>query len=289
MRGLVLQPLLGLLLLSSCSPAQQPLTTVPMRPDGHLMAVPLTVNRSNQWFMWDTGAPTLVIDPRLVDSIRIERRGQGSITGAGVGPVGIVHAAPVELHIGAESYVADDPWIIDLSAVPIPADVRGLVGADLWSRYAVRMDSQRKTLELFPAGTYRPSHDETGLPLIVKDNKMYVDAILDVKPGLTVTERLRVDTGSQESINAPVVAQAIETRRTTLGNGLGANFEGVSGRMQAAHLGPFTVSDVWGPGGKGPAIGMEILRRFVVTFDAKAGKIYLKPTPALTEPVPAPE
>jgi hypothetical protein len=33
---------------------------------------------------------------------------------------------------------------------------------------------------------------------------------------------------------------------------------------------------------------MEMLRRFVVTFDAQAGKLYLEPTPALSEPVPPP-
>jgi hypothetical protein len=198
------------------------------------------------------------------------------------------HAAAVTMQLGSERYTAADPWVIDLSGVPIAKDVRGLVGADLWSRYAVRMNSQKKTFELFRPGSYRPASDEVALPLVVANNKMYVDVTLDVKPGLSRTERLRVDTGSEESVNAPIVGEALEVRRSILGNGLGQNFEAVSGRLQAVHIGPFTIRDVWGPGGKAPSIGMEMLRRFVVTFDAQAGKLYLKPTPALSEPVPPP-
>ena len=280
--------LISALLLASCTASERPLTTIPVRVDGELMVLPVTVEQSRQWFMWDTGAPSLVIDPKLTTDLGLKIKASETTTGTGAGPVAVSHSSPVQVQLGTERYVAEDPWIIDLSGVPIAKDVRGLVGADLWSRYAVRMNSQKKTLELFRPGTYRRTGAEITLPLIVANNKMYVDVRLDVKPGLSVTERLRIDTGSEESVNTPIVGQAVEVRRTILGNGLGQNFEGVSGRMQAVHIGPFTIRDVWGPGGKGPAMGMELLRRFVVTFDAAAGKIYLKPTPALNEPVPPP-
>lgn len=288
MRCVVLQAVLAFLLLPSCAAGQRPLTTIAVRPDGRLMVVPVTVGGSRQWFTWDSGAPSLIIDPRLVSDLGLAVTKADSTTGTGSGSIAMSHSVPVAVQIGEERYIAADPWIIDLSGVPIAKDVRGLVGADLWSRYAVRMDSQRHTLELFKPGSYSPSSDEVALPLTVMNNKMYMDVTLDVKPGLTKTERVRIDTGSEESVNAPIIGQAREVQRSVLGNGLGANFEGVSGRIDAVHIGPFTVRDVWGPGGKGPAIGMEMLRRFVVTFDARAGKIYLKPTPALADPVPPP-
>jgi hypothetical protein len=34
---------------------------------------------------------------------------------------------------------------------------------------------------------------------------------------------------------------------------------------------------------------MKLLWRFVVTFDAPHGRLYLRPTSAMREPVPAPE
>ncbi len=287
MRHLIMQLILSVV-LASCAAAQTPLTIVQVRPDGDLMALPVTIAGTKQWFMWDTGAPSLVIDPRLSRDLGLKAGATDSVTGTGTGSVAISHAEPIRVAIGSQSYVINDPWIIDLSGVPIAKDIRGLVGADLWSRYAVRMNSQRRTIELFAAGSYRPDREEVALPLIVENNKMYVDVVLAIKPGLTVTQRVRVDTGSEEFVNAPIVGQALETRRSILGNGLGENFEAVSGRMQAVAFGPFTIRDAWGPAGKGPSMGMEMLRRFIVTFDAGAGKIYLRPTPALNDPVPPP-
>lgn len=85
-----------------------------------------------------------------------------------------------------------------------------------------------------------------------------------------------------------IVGQARKIEATTLGNGLGANYQGVSGVFDAVRIGPYVLKSVWAPGGQLPAIGMEILRRFVITFDASRGVMYLEPTPALREPVPPP-
>lgn len=165
--------------------------------------------------------------------------------------------------------------------------MRGLIGADLLSRYAIKIDPVHHTVALFDARTFSAS-GETILPLIVKNDRYYVDATLDVRPGLTVTDRFRVDTGSGDSFDDPAAAKAVRTRSTTLGNGLGKNFQASSGEYAAAHLGPFTWRNVWGPATPTPFVGMEILRRFVVTFDAAQGKLYLRATASLNEPVPQP-
>lgn len=276
-------------MLSGCATAPRPpLASIDYRPDEKLAILPVTIMGRKEWFYWDTGAPRLYLDPRLATALNLTTRQPDSTTGVGKGSVHTAHVDPVEVGLGKVHFTADDPLLVDLSGLPGPKDVRGLVGADLWSRYVVRMNSQAHRLELFTPGTYRPQSDEAVLPLIVEKQKFYVDVRIDVKPGLSVVHRLRVDTGSGDSVNDPIVAQAIETRRTQVGIGLGTSYEAVSGKVDAIHLGPFTIRDVWGPGGEGPAIGMEVLRRLIVTFDAPGGKLYLKPTPALAEPVPSP-
>jgi len=288
MHARITQLLAAVFLLASCSTGPRPLTVVQARMDGHLLLLPVGIGGRQEWFAWDTGTPHLIIDPRLAAALKLPQRDAGSVTGTGKGPVGIVHTEPVGVTLGDVRYTAYDPWIIDLANVPIAKDVRGLVGGDLWSRYTVRMDSQAHTLSIYAPGTYRPGKDEVTLPLIVEKEKLYVDVALTVRPGQVVTHRLRVDTGSEESVNDPINGEALETRRSTLGNGLGQNYKAVSGRLTAITIGPFTIRDVWGPGGSGPAIGMEIFRRFVTTFDAPSGKLYLKSTPALAEPIPPP-
>lgn len=77
--------------------------------------------------------------------------------------------------------------------------------------------------------------------------------------------------------------------RTTLGNGLGTSYEGDSGVYDSVQIGPYILRNVWGPAGAVPIVGMEILRRFTLTFDAGHGELRLEPNAALRDPVPAPK
>ncbi len=228
-----------------------------------------------------------MVDPRLSNLLGLKPTGTGAIRGTGKGDVAMENLVPITVAIGDRSFVANDPWQIDLSHVPIAKDIRGLIGWDLLAAFVVRIDPRQQTLALFDPRGFVPG-PETAIPLIALDRRIFVDAALNVKPGLAVTHRLRVDTGSENSVNDEIVGKARETRHTVLGNGLGANFDALSGVYDAVHLGPYTWRNVWGPGGSQPAIGMEILRRFVVTFDVPHGRLYLRPTSALNEPVPGP-
>jgi hypothetical protein len=272
----------------SVAATQVPLAVIHYRVLGKLVAFPVRVNNGPPaLFYFDSGARHVVIDPRLSDRLGLKPIATGTLQGTGNGDVAIKHLAPVAISIGSISIRADDPWVVDLSHVPIDKNTRGLIGADILQRYVVRIDPQARTFSLFDPATFVPG-DETVLPLIAKDNRYFVDATIDVKPGLRVTERLRIDTGSEDSVNDAIVAQARKTKRTVLGNGLGTNFEAFSGMFDAVHLGPYTWHNVWGPGGTRPAIGMELLRRFAATFDVSHGRLFLRPNSALNQPVPGP-
>ncbi|HZD46258.1 MAG TPA: hypothetical protein VE109_09265, partial [Acidobacteriaceae bacterium] len=75
---------------------------------------------------------------------------------------------------------------------------------------------------------------------------------------------------------------------TTLGNGLGTSYQDVSGVYDTVILGPFTFRHVWGPAGAVPIIGMEMMRRFTLTFDTNRALLYLEPNASFHDPVPAP-
>ena len=62
----------------------------------------------------------------------------------------------------------------------------------------------------------------------------------------------------------------------------------MSGKYRSVRFGPYVFRDFWGPGGNPPLIGMELLQRFVMTFDAPHGRIYLAPIGRLDAPVPHP-
>jgi hypothetical protein len=267
-----------------------PVAAIPYRLDGKLLDFQVSINGyAPVWFCLDSGAPHSVIDPRLAKILGLTVTPGGSVTGTGAGAVATGHVGPVTMTLaGAPPIPVADPWVIDLSGVPFAKDTLGLVGHELFANYVVRLDPLHGTLYLFDPKTFAQGPGGTTLPLIVENGKLFLEVGLDVNPQLRVRHKLRIDTGSEESVNDPIVAQARETRVTTLGQGLGQDFQAVSGVFDAVHVGPYTIRHVWGPGAPTPAIGMEIFRRFVTTFDVTRGTLHLAPTPALTEPVPPP-
>jgi hypothetical protein len=265
------------------------LAEIAYRLDGKLILLPIKVNQSPaQNFMLDSGASHTVLDPRLTKGLGLAVTSSSSTTGTGAGAVAVDHVGPVALGIGRLTLAVADPWVIDLSNVPIDRSVRGLVGSELFKHYVVRIDPVRRVLSVFDPTRFRFPKSGALIPLVVEGDRLFLDAVLDVRPGLSVRRRLRIDTGSESSVNDPSARQSQTTHSIQLGGGLGTDVQGVSGLFDAVHVGPYTIRQVWGPGGDRPAIGMEILRRFVVTYDAPNGRMHLQPTAALNEPVPAP-
>jgi hypothetical protein len=100
---------------------------------------------------------------------------------------------------------------------------------------------------------------------------------------------MRIDTGSGDSVSDEAVKDSNSTQKTVLGNGIGENYSGYSGIYKAVHVGPFTFENVWGTGSPHPAIGMEMFRRFNVTFDIPHGTLYLEPNLHFREHFPSPQ
>lgn len=290
-----LLPLLAAPLIVSASvPATSPLATIAYRPDGtagKLIAIPVAVNGAvPRWFVLDTGAPRSALDTRLAAELKLTPARMTREGGTGRGTVAAGHPGALVLTVGGVRLPVNDPLTLDLAGVPISKTDRGLVGSELLSHYVVRIDPVQHRLALFDPRRFRPEPGDVRLPLGIdaEHRRFYINAALHVRPGMTVRHRLRIDTGSEDSIDDPIVRQARQVTTTQLGNGLGANYRGYSGVYDSIELGPFQIKHVWGPGGALPAVGMEVLRRFVVTFDAPHRALYLRPTPALAEAVPPP-
>ena len=284
----------SLLLGAHPAPNSAPLATVSYRSDGtakKLISLPVSVyGAPARWFILDTGAPRSALDNRLARDLKLQPVKTTREGGTGHGTVPAGHLRPLRLTIGKVSLPVADPLMLDMANVPIGPDNRGLIGSELLSAYVVQIDPTHHTVSIFDPSTFQPRRGDVRLPLGVdgERRRFYLDAVLQVRPGLTVTHRLRIDTGSEDSVDDPIVKQARRVTATQLGNGLGSNFQGVSGVYDRVTIGPFPFTYVWGPGGDLPAIGMELLRRFTVTFDAPHHALYLRPNAALSEPVPPP-
>ena len=281
-----------LLMLSGCSGSRsdgiQPLGNLEYRRDGKLMMVQARVNGAGPfWFIVDSGAPRSVIDPSLAAELKLEMTGRTTTTGTGRGAVPLAYGEPVKIDLGGGSY-RSSPYVIDLSGTPLPKEVRGLIGSELFLDHVVRIDPAAQRITWFNPERTPSVSNGSMLPLRAEAGRLFLRARIEPRNGLTIDRELRIDTGSESSVNDPSAAEATLIATTTLGNGLGSNFEGVSGKYHSVTIGPYVFRDFWGPGGNPPLIGMELLQRFVMTFDAPHGRAYFAPIGRIDAPVPHP-
>lgn len=267
----------------------RPLAEISYRPVGKLIYVPVQVNGSSSlWFIFDTGAPNSIIDTAAAKKLHIKAISSGIIHGTGKGDVSADDAGEARLTLGGLTTRVPHAKIMDLSKVPVPVKEDGLLGAEFLEQYVVRIDPAAHTIAFYDPNTFAYRGDGKSLPLELTNNRLYVQIGLAAKPGKLVERRLRVDTGSEDSIDDDTVRNSPTTQKTTLGNGLGTSYEDVSGVYDRVIIGPFTFRHVWGPAGAVPIIGMEMMRRFTLTFDTRHGLVYLEPNSSFNEPVPAP-
>ncbi len=267
----------------------EPAGVIPFKLDGKLMLVEASINHSAPvTFVVDSGASHSVFDPRFAQQLGLKVETTAPTTGTGAGDVAKAHAPAAVMTVHGCKIDLPQPWVIDLSKAPMPATVKGLLGAELFKNYIVRMDPVKSTLTLFDPASFQDDGGGTSIPLIVDGDKLFLEATLEVPAGEKVKHRLRIDTGSESSVNDEIVKESAEVRTSISGNGLGENYKSYSGVFASVAIGPYSISHVWGPGDPRPSIGMEMLRRFIITFDAPHGRLYLEPTPQLNEPVPTP-
>src|ERR1041385_629407 len=118
------------LILSLLLAALTPVTTITARRVERLVYVPVRVNGQGPfWFCLDSGSHHAVVDPFIVRRLGLTATAPGTTSGTGQGGVPSRRVQPLTLTLGTVKIHAAEPWEIDLSGVPIPKWVHGLIGA----------------------------------------------------------------------------------------------------------------------------------------------------------------
>ena len=212
------------------SPVNKPLVEISYRPVGKLIYVPVQVNGSSPlWFCFDTGAPNSLIDQAAAQKLKISALSSGVIHGAGKGEVTASDAGEVQFTISGLTTRVPHAKIVDLSKVPVPVKEDGLLGAEFLEQFVVRIDPAYHTIAFYDPKTFAYHGHGKSMPLELTNSRLYVRVGLAAKPGELVERRVRVDTGSEDSIDDDTIRSSPRTQKTTLGNGLGTSYEDVSG------------------------------------------------------------
>jgi predicted aspartyl protease len=175
-------------------------------------------------------------------------------------------------------------------------DVHGILGYELFSRFIVKIDYDKKIMTLILPDKFHPRKKFQELPMLVEDTKPFILTTLNISPSNSMTAKLLMDTGashglmlepsSDERIRVPLT-----TVSTVIGRGLGGLITGKTGRIESLKLGEYTLDHILAnfpdPNSymdtlkstltfRHGTVGGEILSRFTVIFNFPQGKMYLK-------------
>lgn len=175
-------------------------------------------------------------------------------------------------------------------------DVQGVLGYELFSRFIVEVDYERKQLTLTSAEYYKPKKKYQMIPISIQDTKPYVQVPVELNDSVSVNAKLLIDSGAGYGLVLdPSTNKLIKLPKkhvsSLIGRGLGGLITGQIGRIKSLDLGKYKIenvvanfpdpnsyidtlkaSDVFRNG----SIGGEILSRFTVVYNFPGEKIYFK-------------
>ena len=175
-------------------------------------------------------------------------------------------------------------------------DVHGILGYELFSRFIVEINYERKIMKLMQPKKFRVKRKFQSLPIRIEDTKPYLTTPIVLQNGTQLTAKLLVDSGASHGLMLDQTSDSrIEVPETyvssVLGRGLGGEIRGKVGRIKMLQMGEFRLHDPivnfpdphsyfdtlkTGLAPRNGSIGGEVLSRFTVIFNFPKEEIYLK-------------
>ncbi len=272
--------------------------TLPFRLLNNHVYVQAMVNGKGPYtFIVDTGGHTL-ISPRVAAETGLKVMGAGSTSGAGEKSETTGYARYREIALGPVRLTDQPAFITNIYDPSIEGiSVDGMVGFELFARFAVQLDYGAKTMTVSDFSSFDPRGAGTAVPFKFYDHLPAVRGVIDGLPA-----RFDIDTGSRSEldITSPFVErQGLRERyrpgiSAITGWGVGGAARSYVVRVPSLSLGSVKVRSVVAGLSESKAgsfsdpnyegnIGSGLLKRFVATFDYSRQTMYLKPL----EPQPA--
>lgn len=275
-------------------------TTVPITLQGVHIYLDATINGKPARFVLDSGAGANILTPEAAQRLGLTLDlGEGRATGAQT--VTTRHTTVDRLQIGNATLSRESVYVV---ALPAELGCDGLLGYSVLSRFVTTVDYENNTLTLaLPRNAERPKGPNvTALPLSFSDNLPLIPGTLDGIKG-----KFRLDTGAGDALTLfPAFVDRYKIRarypkrlETVTGKGVGGLLYGELVKINAFTLGtgknaaevknvPVEISrrgqGAFSEDDESGNIGGYILRRFTVTFDYPAKRVYFKPNKEIADP-----
>ncbi len=278
-------------------------TEIPIEIINNLIIIPVTLNGMLPLkFILDTGVRTTILTEKaFADILHLTYARKYTIAGLGgenvvdafvTNNVSLdlpgIHGEGHAMLVLAEDYLQLKNYL--------GTDVHGILGYELFSRFVIKIDYERKILSIMKPEKSHPGRNYQKIPIRIEDTKPYIMTDVVQLNGSEILARLLLDTGAShsimlESVSNPIIIIPENALSSLIGRGLGGVIKGKVGRVKTVSLGTYTLNnpianypdpniytDSIQPARvlRNGSIGGEILSRFTVIFDFSHEFVYLK-------------
>jgi predicted aspartyl protease len=196
-------------------------TTVPLETDG-LITVEARLNERAFDFILDSGGHN-IITPAVADALGVHPVGKGASGGAGAGELAQQYVRIDRVDIGDATLTDQHFFVIPLQYGTVERGARaplaGLLGLEMFERFAMRLDYPRKTLTLRKLASYRHQGHGRAVPITFDDDMPLLEGRINGVAGL-----IALDTGNSSTM----VVQSVWARKHGLAEQLKQGIETVS-------------------------------------------------------------
>ncbi|HEX4823842.1 MAG TPA: aspartyl protease family protein [Candidatus Polarisedimenticolaceae bacterium] len=276
----------------------------------HLMVDVRVNGHEPMWFMLDTGAEQSFINKTRMAEFGLTPFGASQAEGGGnTAPtqntkVPVVSLPGVELRNQRHR-------VIDMSGLEkiYGRKMGGMFGYDFFSRFVVRVDYDRKVIDLLDPAGFKYSGNGKAMPFVIEEGgHPHVTATITVPTPPAISADLVIDSGAADTLNlcTPFVLdhKLLERARkkppgepNVLAGSEKEFFAqtSVRGKIGGLTLGAFTVKDIpnnlmvaktgaYASRAFDGTVGETILRRFTTTYDYARNVIVLEPNADFDKP-----
>lgn len=281
---------------------------IPIELHNNLIVVPVVLNGMLPLkFIVDTGVRTAILTQKtFTDILNLTYSRKYSI--AGPGGENIVDAYitnNVSLDLPGVSGKGHALLVLDQDLLELRnylgSDVHGILGYEMFSRFIVAVDYEKKVLTLYAPGKFRKKRKYDKLTMEIVDTKPFIYTEVEMNNGEILNARLLVDSGASHGLMLEPASNSIivvppKQVSTVIGRGIGGEISGKVGRINQLKLGTYKLDkpianfpdpnsyiDSLKLGGtfRNGSLGGEILSRFTTIYNFSKEELYLKKNSSL--------
>jgi len=276
---------------------------IPIEVFNNLVVVPVVLNDALPLkFILDTGVRTTILTQKtFTDILNLPYSRKYTISGPGgekLVDAYVTNNVSIELpgvHGRGHAMLVLEEDYLELRNY-LGTDVHGILGYELFSRFIIEIDYEKKILTLMLPEKFHKHRRFQAIPIMIEDTKPYMLAPVILEDGSSLNAKLLMDSGASHGLMLEPSSDTIidvpsHTVSSLIGRGLGGEIFGKVGRIKSISMGTYQLDNVIcnfpdpnsytdsikvGNVFRNGAIGGEILSRFTIIFNFPRERVYLK-------------